>query len=43
MLFVAGLVGTAIILFNVARAYRRRRHIIATLIEAPEPPTSSHG
>jgi uncharacterized membrane protein YfcA len=43
MLFVAGLVGTAIILFNVSRAYRRRRHIIATLIEAPEPPTSSHG
>jgi uncharacterized membrane protein YfcA len=43
MLFVAGFVGTGIILFNVVRAYRRRRHIIATLIEAPEPPASARG
>jgi hypothetical protein len=43
MLFVAGLAGATIILFNVTKAYRRRRHIITTLIEAPEPPTSSHG
>jgi uncharacterized membrane protein YfcA len=35
MLFVAGVVGTAIILFNVARSYRRRTRIRATLIEAP--------
>ena len=43
MLFVAGIVGTGIILFNVIRAYRRRRHIIATLIEAPTPPADFNG
>ena len=43
MLFVAGIVGAGIILFNVVRAYRRRRHIIATLIEAPTPPADLHG
>jgi uncharacterized membrane protein YfcA len=43
MLMVAGVVGASIILFNVIRAYKRRRHIIATLIEAPKPPASSHG
>ncbi|MGD8413111.1 MAG: sulfite exporter TauE/SafE family protein [Candidatus Latescibacterota bacterium] len=43
MLFVAGLVGTFIILYNVARAYKRRRHIITTLIEAPNPPTGDQG
>jgi len=35
MLFVAGAVGSFIILFNVVRAYRRRSHIRVTLIEAP--------
>ena len=35
MLFVAGVTGAAIILFNVARAYRRRTRIRETLIEAP--------
>jgi uncharacterized membrane protein YfcA len=43
MLFVAGFVGTGIILYNVVRAYRRRRHIIATLIESPTPPADSQG
>jgi len=41
MLFVAGIVGTSIILFNVIRAYRRRRRIIAAFIEAPKPSASS--
>jgi uncharacterized membrane protein YfcA len=41
MLFLAGVVGTVIILFNVIQAYRRRIHIRATLIEAPKPPASS--
>jgi uncharacterized membrane protein YfcA len=43
MLFVAGFVGTGIILLNVIRAYRRRRRIIATLVEAPEPAASRRG
>jgi uncharacterized membrane protein YfcA len=43
MLMAAGVVGCSIILVNVARAYRRRRHIIATFIEAPKPPASTHG
>jgi uncharacterized membrane protein YfcA len=43
MLMVAGVVGASIILVNVLKAYRRRRHIIATLIEAPRPRTSSSG
>ncbi|UCG51717.1 MAG: sulfite exporter TauE/SafE family protein [Candidatus Latescibacterota bacterium] len=43
MLFVAGFVGAGIILYNVTRAYKRRRRIVATLIEAPKPSAGSHG
>jgi hypothetical protein len=38
MLFVAGVSGTAIILFNVARAYRQRRRIHHTLAEVRATP-----
>jgi hypothetical protein len=34
MLFVAGISGTGIILYHVARAYRQRRRIHHTLMEA---------
>jgi len=40
MLFLAGVTGTGIILYNVIRAYRQRRRIQNTLLEvraAPEP------
>jgi uncharacterized membrane protein YfcA len=43
MLFVAGATGTGIILVNVAKAYRRRRHLVATLIEAPKPLAGARG
>jgi hypothetical protein len=38
MLFVAGFSGVGIILFNVFKAYRRRRHVHATLIAAKGTP-----
>ena len=34
MLFAAGVTGTVIILWNVVRAYRQRRRIQSTLMEA---------
>ncbi|MFH2011166.1 MAG: sulfite exporter TauE/SafE family protein [Pseudomonadota bacterium] len=34
LLFLAGISGTIIILYNVVKAYRQRRHIRTTLIEA---------
>jgi hypothetical protein len=37
MLFLAGFSGVAVILYNVIRAYRQRRHIETTLIQAGEP------
>jgi hypothetical protein len=36
MLFLAGLSGTLIILYNVIKAYRQRRHIETTLIAPRE-------
>jgi hypothetical protein len=33
MLFAAGLSGVAVILYNVIKAYRQRRHIQTTLIQ----------
>jgi len=36
MLFVAGLSGMVIILYNVIKAYRQRRHIETTLIAPKE-------
>ena len=38
MLFIAGGSGTAIILWNVARAYRQRRRIHHTLMEVRGTP-----
>jgi len=41
MLFAAGISGTLIILFNVIRAYRQRRHIEHSLREVREAPAYS--